>query len=113
MMKIAKQLVVAVGVVALATSAFAATAPTTTANPAGTVMTAAQADKCAKFIAQAMKKDAHQDAKGQKEIDKFWLKFFGTTVGAPQYEGSTRDMMQDQKLQDKLNEKLRKMGCPI
>ena len=117
-MKINQTLVAVVGVMAMAASSFAATAPAAPANPSNTQMTAAQADKCAQIMMQYMQKDTRQDARGQAKLDRAWIaynKAQGINNPGPDpisYEGTPRDMMQDSRLNTKMQAALAKQHCP-
>ena len=132
-MKLIKSYLAVACAVAVGSGAFAASVPTDSANSANTGVTQAQLnavdaamqkhmDQCNKKIQQAARKDAKQDAQGQRKLDEEWAKLLraqGIDPNDPNsppdpfvYEGSAKDMRQDQKLTDKLNKYLVKHGCP-
>ena len=73
-------------------------------------------------LIEAMKKDAHQDAEGQKKLDEIWnqlLKEIGIDPKDPNapkdpfvYEGSPKDQVQDAKLTAELNKWRAEHGLP-
>ena len=73
-------------------------------------------EKLADDYMAALAKDAQQDATGQAKLDRMWASFIAKGLippGTPDpltYEGSAKDMKQDDKLNDKLEKEFAKAG---
>ena len=73
-------------------------------------------EKLARDYMKALAEDQKQDASGQAKLDRMWAEFIKKGYVAPgtpnplTYEGSAKDMKQDDHLNDKLEKEFAKAG---